>query len=98
MKKSTPTFRSVTWRLTSRPNSPRGAPTGMMAKVRMAGMAAIAGAIEKSRRSAAAGIMSSLVIILITSASGCKSPQGPTRFGPIRSCIQARTRRSASTR
>ena len=28
------------------------------------------------------------------SASGCRSPNGPTRFGPMRSCIHAETFRS----
>src|SRR5580692_11943429 len=32
---------------------------------------------------------------LAASAAGCKSPQGPTRFGPGRSCIHPRILRSA---
>ena len=32
------------------------------------------------------------------SAIGCSSPSGPTRFGPMRTCIQPMTLRSASVR
>ena len=33
-----------------------------------------------------------------TSANGCSRPPGPTRFGPMRACIEPITRRSASVR
>jgi len=32
-----------------------------------------------------------------TSATGCSSPNGPTRFGPTRSCMRAIALRSAHT-
>jgi hypothetical protein len=44
MKKRSPTFRSATWSGISRPNRVTGAPKGITAKVRMAGIAAMAGA------------------------------------------------------
>ena len=39
--------------------------------------------------------MISLKISLNTSANGCKRPSGPTRFGPMRTCIQPMILRSA---
>src|SRR5687767_921879 len=42
--------------------------------------------------------MSSLVSILIPSASGCSRPNGPTRFGPGRFWTRPRTLRSTSVR
>ena len=42
--------------------------------------------------------MVSLRSILTASAIGCSRPNGPTTFGPLRSCIAARTLRSASVR
>ncbi|HNX20078.1 MAG TPA: hypothetical protein PKG80_07370 [Acidobacteriota bacterium] len=46
--------------------------------------------------SALRGMMSSFSSSLRTSAIGCSSPRGPTRFGPGRHCIQAWTFRSSS--
>ena len=42
----------------------------------------MAGAMTKTGLSANGGIQSSLVKILIMSASTCRSPNGPTRLGP----------------
>lgn len=33
------------------------------------------------------GLVASLEISFNPSAIGCRSPSGPTRFGPLRSCI-----------
>ena len=41
---------------------------------------------------------SSLKINLTASATGCKSPNGPTRFGPSRSWMNAEPRRSTQTK
>ena len=42
----------------------------------------MAGAMMKTALSANGGSQSSLVKILIMSATTCSSPNGPTRFGP----------------
>src|SRR5712691_3889800 len=56
------------------------------------------GASEKRNRFAPAGMMSSLKKSLIPSAIGCRIPYGPTSIGPMRSCIQLKTFRSARVR
>ncbi len=45
------------------------------------------GASLNRKRSASAGMWSSLVRSLIPSATGCSSPCHPTRIGPIRCCM-----------
>ena len=52
------------------------------------------GAARNAHLLAAAGITSSLNISLIASAHGWSSPNGPTRFGPSRNCMNASVRRS----
>ena len=52
------------------------------------------GARVKIHGSASAGLKSSLPIILKASAMLWKTPCGPTRLGPCRSCMTARARRS----
>src|SRR5215813_8760299 len=47
------------------------------------------GAAVNTHRSALVGVMSSLIISLIASATGCSTPYGPTRIGPRRDCAQA---------
>ena len=47
------------------------------------------GAIQKTRPSASAGMMSSLSRSLSASAIGCSNPCGPTRIGPNRICMCA---------
>ena len=42
----------------------------------------------------AEGTTISLINSLITSAKGCPSPSGPTRFGPTRDCMPPMTLRS----
>ncbi len=73
-----------------------GAATGITAKVTSEGTRTRMGASTKKNRDAVAGSVSSFRMFLIPSAMGCRSPKGPTRFGPRRSWIHAETRRSAS--
>ena len=58
---------------------------------------AIIGAKIKTILSAAAGMMSSFSASFTPSAKDCNKPNFPTRFGPVRSCILAKTRRSVQT-
>ena len=53
------------------------------------------GDMLKSSLSAWRGRMSSLKKSLAASATGCRTPWKPTRFGPSRPCIKATTRRSS---
>ena len=53
------------------------------------------GASQCTSLSPLAGIMSSLINVLMASAIGCSSPNGPQRLGPGRSCIQAMNRLSS---
>src|SRR5256885_11397914 len=53
--------------------------------------------LATSSGSAARGRSSSLNISLTTSASGCSTPFGPTRYGPSRCCRSAATFRSTYT-
>src|SRR5260370_34773354 len=53
------------------------------------------GAILNSGGSDSSGMMSSLQTCFTPSASHCRKPCGPTRFGPTRDWILAQTRRSA---
>src|SRR5262249_3841173 len=62
-----------------------------------AAAAEMIGASAKSSGSAADGRSSSLNINLTMSASGWRSPLGPTRYGPSRCCISAATFRSTYT-
>ena len=47
---------------------------------------------------AALGLMSSLVKSLSASAIGCSRPKGPTRLGPMRTCMKPSSLRSQSVR
>src|SRR5262245_43258921 len=69
---------------------------GITAKAMMAGASVMAGASAKTRRSDFAGTTSSLMSSLKTSAIGWRSPRGPTRRGPRRTCMNAITLRSSS--
>jgi hypothetical protein len=64
--------------------------------VTSAGAIASIGARTKNARDAPAGSVSSLSRFLSPSAAGWRSPQGPTRLGPLRSCTKPATRRSKS--
>src|SRR5215470_10503643 len=52
------------------------------------------GANLKRCGSESVGMMSSLQTCLTPSASHCRKPLGPTRFGPTRDWMRAQTRRS----
>ena len=62
-----------------------------------AGTIEMIGAAVNTHLSARTGVMSSLIISLIASAIGCRTPYGPTRIGPSRDCAHAMTLRSSST-
>src|SRR5213078_4548991 len=68
--------------------------SGTAAQTASAGISESIGAVTNKNLFAFAGTMISLISILITSANGCSKPNGPTRFGPSRPCIQPRTLRS----
>ena len=70
------------------------APNGTTANAENAHVAEMIGARANRNQSAAFGRSSSLNMSLITSASGCSIPFGPTRYGPIRCCSNAATFRS----
>ena len=97
-RKSTPTGTSATTIGTTLFPSRSGDAKGITAKVMSAGMMESIGARVKKTPLASAGLVSSLRMFLIPSASGCPSPPGPTRLGPRRSCIHALTLRSRSVR
>ena len=63
----------------------------------MPGTVKAIGAAVKTSASATFGCSTSFCINLIASASGCSSPNGPTRFGPSRDCMRPMTRRSTQT-
>ena len=85
MKKMSPAGRSA--------NTMRG-PKGMTAKSSTAGATKKTGAAHMMARSARAGVSASFCSSLTASASGCSSPNGPTRFGPLRACMRPMMRRS----
>ena len=62
-----------------------GDANGSTAHVSIAGMNASAGAMRNSHFSTSPGLLSSLKKFLIPSATGCRMPPGPARFGPRRS-------------
>ena len=71
---------------------------GTTAHAASAGASESIGAMKKSQRFAPVGTTISLNSIFSTSAKGWSKPSGPTRFGPMRTCIQPMTLRSASVR
>ena len=91
-----PAFGSATTSGTSRPKSRTGGPIGITAYTNSAATTEMMGATRNTNRSARAGMKLSLKISLMPSARGCRSPSGPTRFGPTRSWNRARSRRSSS--
>ncbi len=52
------------------------------------------GARKCTTASALTGTISSLVSDLMPSATGCRIPYGPVRFGPMRFCMRPRPLRS----
>ncbi len=75
----------------------RPTPKGITGRTRNAETTISTGAIRWTQLSAECGTMSSFVTSLIASAIGWSSPNGPTRFGPIRSWNRPAIFRSAST-
>ena len=98
-----PTFSVTAWRVISRPNRWRVSPKGMEAKAASAKNTDTKGASTKSSRSARAGMKSSLVSILMASASGwsrprMRMPKMDARLAPMRSCMMADCLRSTQVR
>jgi hypothetical protein len=71
---------------------------GITAHAASAGASASIGAMKNSARLAPDGTTISLNSIFSTSANGCSRPIGPTRFGPMRTCIQPMILRSQYVR
>src|SRR5438105_1005622 len=85
IRNSTPTFKSA---------STIRSPKGITANTTMVGTNTTMGASQNSMRSALRVVIGSLNSSFRASATGCSSPLGPTRLGPIRFCIRPTTRRS----
>lgn len=64
----------------------------------MASMRASIGAIIKRMGEEVEGRTGSLMKSFTPSAMGCRRPNGPTMFGPFRSCIYPKTFRSSNVR
>ena len=92
--KSRPTLTSVMNQLKAPVRSEEG-PKGITEKITSAGPTTRQGAITKAHRTARSGMMSCLTRSFATSASGCRMPQGPTRFGPVLTWRKPRILRSA---
>ena len=73
-------------------------PNGTTAQAASAGMMVMTGPSRNSGLLAAVGRMISLKISLTASAIGVSRPNGPTRLGPGRICVQPITLRSQSVR
>src|SRR5690606_993616 len=71
---------------------------GITAQAASAGISTMAGATTYSTLCAALGKMTSLVSSFNTSAKGWNKPRGPTRLGPVRTCIQPISLRSQNVR
>ena len=68
---------------------------GMVTQIMKADSITMSGAPQKMAFSDDAGIMSSLIISLMASATGCISPMGPVRVGPSLRCRRPRVLRSS---
>ena len=68
--------------------------SGTTAQTANAGTSESTGAVRNKNLFAFDGTTISFRSILMTSANGCSTPFQPTRFGPMRTCIQARILRS----
>src|SRR5437899_3105983 len=91
---STPTFRSASCIQVVYPNTCTSEPNGITETDSSAMVTARNGASRKKNLLTCGGSRSSLVMSLMTSASGCSNPCGPTRDGPRRDWICAITFRS----
>ena len=72
-------------------------PNGMMEIETSASTTDKNGARIKRDLCTCGGVRSSFRMNLMPSASGCKSPNGPTRVGPHRFCMRPTTLRSSHT-
>ena len=72
--------------------------TGMTAQAEIARTTETSGAMTNTPLLALAGMIGSLKMNFKKSAIGCRTPQGPTTFGPRRICTAAHTLRSMSRR
>src|SRR5215469_14917459 len=68
---------------------------GMTAQATRASVKVTSGATTNTTELAPLGTMVSLTSSLTPSAKGCNRPKGPTTLGPLRSCENASTLRSA---
>ena len=73
------------------------AASGITAQAASASIAKTSGASRKIALLAPAGMTSSFSTNLSRSAKDCSRPNGPTTFGPRRSCTAAQILRSASS-
>src|SRR5437667_4797900 len=90
-------FTSVMWSPIVRPKRWIVSPHGITAVATSAVITLSAGARTNTTLSACDGMMSSFMKSLMPSAIVCRSPNGPTRSGPIRSCMCPITFRSIQT-
>ena len=68
--------------------------TGMTAQAAIASTTDTSGASTNTPLLALAGMIGSLRMNFRKSANGCSTPQGPTTFGPRRSCTEPQILRS----
>jgi len=71
---------------------------GTTAQAASAGAMAITGPTKNSALLAPVGTSTSLKNSFMPSAMGCSNPHGPTRLGPMRTCIQPMILRSQKVR
>ena len=76
---------------TSRSSANPPGDSGRTAIMISVGIRTTPGAAEKTRLSAAAGMMSSFWMNLMPSATSCSAPKGPASIGPRRFCMNAMT-------
>ena len=79
------------------PSTEKLSPNGMATNTTKGGTMARIGASLNRKRSASAGMWSSLVRSLIPSATGCSNPCHPTRIGPSRCWMWPAIFRSSHT-
>ena len=95
--KRSATFTSATWSAIVLPKRVTVSPHGITVAATSAVTTVMAGARMNTALSAWAGTMSSFMKSLIPSAIDWRRPKGPTRSGPIRSCMWPITLRSIQT-
>ncbi|NBQ44289.1 MAG: hypothetical protein EBU23_17975 [Mycobacteriaceae bacterium] len=95
---STPTLRSLPYRVIVWPPQSCTPPNGITDSVATAAITQISGASRKIVALAPSGTKSSLKVSLPRSASGCMKPKGPARLGPRRAWNRPISWRSARVR